>query len=192
MATATSRMFLPLMFSDRTGSIYGSEFAELYDRMYLCVHRTRRDSDGGGATQYGIFNTAVTPFNAPVATLEFGTAAGDTVGTVTFSGSGGSTRTHAMSSFLTIVGGPRHRQFTASDAKVYTWGWRTNTQDSLEEWTCVNSDGETGAWYALCVPGEVYESSSGCAFGVEELYSHLAVEFLATLLIMRHIASLDA
>jgi hypothetical protein len=26
-----------------------------------------------------------------------------------------------------------------------------------------------------CVPGEVYESSSGCAFGVEELFQHLAV-----------------
>ena len=104
---ATSRMFLPLMFPDRTGSIYGSEFSELYDRMYLCVHRIRRDSDGGGATQYGIFNTAVTPFNAPVATLEFvGVGTGDeTIGTVTFSGPGGSTRTHTMSSFLTIVGG---------------------------------------------------------------------------------------
>lgn len=63
------------------------------------------------------------------------------------------------------------------------------------------------------VPGEVYETSSGCAFGVEELYPHLAVgkqargqiplarvvslndvtlsEFLATLLIMRYIASRD-
>jgi hypothetical protein len=98
-------MFLPLMFPDRTGSIYGSEFAELYDRMYLCVHRTRRESDGIAA-QYGIFNTAVTPFNAPVATLEFLVGTGDeTIGTVTFSGPGDSTRTHAMNSFLTIVGG---------------------------------------------------------------------------------------
>ena len=98
---ATSQMFLPLMFPDRTGSIYGSEFIELYDRMYLCVHRTRRDSDG--ATQYGIYNTAVTPFNSPVATLEFST--GDAIGTVTFNGPGGSIRTYVMSSFLTIVGG---------------------------------------------------------------------------------------
>lgn len=180
-------MFLPLMFSDRTGSPFSSEFTELYDRMSLCVRRTRRDRDG--ATQYAIYDFFVTPFEAPIATLDYG--AGGALGTVTFIGSGSSARTHEMSSFLTVVGGPRHRKFTASDAKEYTWGWRTNTQDSLEEWTCVNSDGDSVAWYALCVPGEVYESSSGCTFGVEELYSHLAVEFLATLLIMRYIATLD-
>lgn len=76
----------------------------------------------------------------------------------------------------------------------------------------MNSNGNTVAWYALGVPGEVYEASSGCAFGVEEPYPHLAVgkrrgpiplskrcslivvivsEFLATLLIMRYIAALD-
>jgi hypothetical protein len=179
-------MFLPLMFPDRTGSIYGSEFAELYDRMYLCVRRMRRDSDG--TTQYGIYDNLMQS-NSPVATLEFST--GETIGTVTFNGPGGSVRTRAMSSFLTIVGGPRHRKFTASDANEYTWGWRTNTQDSLEEWTCVNSGGETVAWYTTCLPGEVYESSSGCAFGVEELFQHLTVEFLASLLIMRHIATLN-
>lgn len=42
-------------------------------------------------------------------------------------------------------------------------------------WQCVNSNGDTVAWYALGVPGEVYESSSGRAFGVEELYLHLTV-----------------
>jgi hypothetical protein len=97
---ATSRMFLPLMFPDRTGSIYGSEFAELYDRMYLCVRRMRRDSDG--TTQYGIYDNLMQS-NSPVATLEFST--GETIGTVTFNGPGGSVRTRAMSSFLTIVGG---------------------------------------------------------------------------------------
>ncbi|KAI9455241.1 hypothetical protein BJY52DRAFT_656577 [Lactarius psammicola] len=184
---ATSRMFLPLMLSDRTGSVFGSEFTELYGRMYLCVRRTCRDSDG--ATQYGIYNTPVTPFNSPTATLNYG--AGGALGTVTFTGPGGSARTHTMSSFLTVVGGPRHRKFTGSDGNEYIWGWRTNTQDSLEEWTCVKSNGDTVAWYALGVPGEVYETASGCAFGVEEPYQHLAVEFLATLLIMRYIATLE-
>lgn len=94
-------MFLPLMFSDRTGSLFGSEFSELYDRMYLCVRRTRNDSDG--AAQYGIYNSFVTQFNAPVATFDYG--AGGALGTVTFNGADGSTRTHAMSSFLTEVGG---------------------------------------------------------------------------------------
>ena len=102
--TPTSRMFLPLMFPDRTGSIYGSEFAELYDRMYLCVRRMRRDSDG--TAQYGIYNNLTASSNSPVATLEFNATTGDTtIGTVTFNGPGSTVRTHAMSSFLTIVGG---------------------------------------------------------------------------------------
>lgn len=88
------------MFSDRTGSIFGSEFTDLYDRMSLGVRRTRHDSDG--ATQYGIYNT-MSPYSTPVATLDYG--AGGTLGTVTFNGTDGSVRTHAMSSFLTEVGG---------------------------------------------------------------------------------------
>ncbi|KAI9437450.1 hypothetical protein H4582DRAFT_1815566 [Lactarius indigo] len=192
-------MFLPLMFPDRTGSVFGSEFSELYDRMYLCVCRTRRDSDG--AAQYGIYNAPVTPFNSPVATLDYGP--GGALGTVTCRRCLSCVPHHAYcqlcdcadASFFSAksraVLVPVHRKFTASDEKEYIWGWRTNTQDSLEEWTCVNSNGETVAWYALGVPGEVYETSSGCAFGVEEQYPHLAVEFLASLLIMRYIATLN-
>jgi len=172
------------MFADATGSLFGSEFPELYDRMYLCVRPVRHDSDEDTTKHFGIFdNKFVQQYSAPVATLDYGAP-----GTVTFNRPDGSARTHAMSSFLTEVGGTRRRKFTASDEKEYTWGWRTNPQDSLEEWTCVDSNGVTVAWYALGVPGEVYESSSGRAFGVEELYKHLAVEFLATLLIMRYIS----
>ena len=99
-AMAITRMFIPLMYSDSTGSLFGSEFAELYRRApaNLDVRRTRHDSDG--ATQYGIYTTFVT---APAATLDYG--AGGVLGTVTFNGPDGSSRTHAMSSFLTEVGG---------------------------------------------------------------------------------------
>jgi len=96
-------MTVPLIFADKTGSLFGSEFSDVYDRMYLCVSRTRRDTDG--AAQYSIYNTSVAPSNTPVAALEYG--AGGALGTVTFNlkGRGGRERTHAMSAFLTIVGG---------------------------------------------------------------------------------------
>lgn len=95
-------MFLPLMLSDKTGSLFGSEFTELYGRLSMCVRRTRRDPDG--ATQCGIYDYKFAlPFTAPVATLDYG--AGGALGTVTFNAPGGTPRTHAMSSFLTEVGG---------------------------------------------------------------------------------------
>jgi hypothetical protein len=80
---------------------------------------------------------------------------------------------------------PRHRKFTASDGREYSWSWRTSTQEDLE-WSvsitctssserclnslgdlqCVNANGHTVAWYAV---------SSGHMFGVEEPYPHLAI-----------------
>jgi hypothetical protein len=99
-AMEITRMFIPLMYTDSTGSLFGSEFVELYRRMpaFLDVRRTRRDSDG--ATQYRIYTTLV---KSPVATFDYG--AGGVLGTVTFNGPDGSVRTHAISSFLTKVGG---------------------------------------------------------------------------------------
>jgi len=52
---------------------------------------------------------------------------------------------------------------------------------------CVNSNGETVAWYALGHPGEDYRfsSESGCSFGVEEPYPHLVVGKLSAVAVIR-------
>jgi len=175
---------LPYMLEDRSGSLSGSEFVDLYDRMHLRVRCTRRDPDG--ASQYGVYNMFSTQCDIAVATLEYGAAGA--LGNITIVGPGGMPRTHAMAAFLVEVGGPRHRKFIASDGKEYSWSWRTNAREGLE-WSCVNASGHTVAWYVLKIPGEQYTNSSGCMFGVEEPFPHLAVDFLATLLIMRHISA---
>ncbi|KAF8467991.1 hypothetical protein DFH94DRAFT_638665 [Russula ochroleuca] len=166
---------IPFMLNDRTGSLSGSEFVDLYDRIYLRVCCTHRDSNG--ASEYGMYNMLARHHEIPVATFQYG--AGGALGNITFISSEGSMRTQAMAAFLVEVGGPRHRKFTASDGREYSWSWRTSTQEDLE-WSCVNANGHTVAWYAV---------SSGHMFGVEEPYPHLAIDFLATLMIMRHIAA---
>jgi len=88
------------MLEDRSGSLSGSEFVDLYDRMYLRVCCTRRDADG--ASQYGVFNMFSTP-DIPVVTLEYGAAGA--LGNVTTIGPGGSSLTQTMAAFLVEIGG---------------------------------------------------------------------------------------
>ena len=52
---------------------------------------------------------------------------------------------------------------------------------------CTNSSGYVVATYNLKPPGEPAYRSSGNALTVYEAYSHLAIELLASLTIMRHV-----
>lgn len=92
---------IPFMLEDRSGSLSGSEFVDLYDRMHLRVRCTRRDADG--ASQYGVYNIFSTLPDIPVATLEYGAAGA--LGNVTTIGPGGSSQTQNMAAFLVEIGG---------------------------------------------------------------------------------------
>lgn len=94
-------MGLPFMLEDRSGSLSGSEFVDLHDRMYLSLRCRRRDPNG--ASQYEIYNMRSKQYNFPVATLEYGV--GGALGSVTLIGAGGMSRTHTMGTFLAEVGG---------------------------------------------------------------------------------------
>lgn len=89
------------MLEDRSGSLAGSEFVDLYDRMHLEVRCTRRGADG--ARSYGVFNMFSTLPDTPVVTLEYGAAGA--LGNVTTIGPGGSPRTQTMAAFLVEIGG---------------------------------------------------------------------------------------
>jgi len=167
---------VPFMLHDRTGSLSGSSFNDVHDRISLHVRCTHRDPDG--TSRYGVYDVRVS-FDIPVATFDYG--AGGTLGNITTFGSGNSLRTQAIDAFLVEVGGPRHRRFTAPDGHKYSWSWRTSDDRELE-WSCVNASGQNVAWYAI-------SSESGRFFGVEESYSYLVVDLLATLMIMRHIVA---
>lgn len=89
------------MLNDRTGSLSGSEFVDLYDRIYLRVCCTHRDPNG--ASHYGMYNMLARHHEIPVVTFEYG--AGGALGNITFISSEGSMRTQAMAAFLVEVGG---------------------------------------------------------------------------------------
>jgi hypothetical protein len=97
------------MLEDKSGSLSGSSFVDLYERMCLLLRCTRRDPDG--ASQYRVYDvTFEQPILAPEATqflpeatLEYGAAGA--LGNITIIEPGGSSRTQTMSSFLVEVGG---------------------------------------------------------------------------------------
>jgi hypothetical protein len=92
---------IPFMLNDRTGSLLGSEFVDLYDRIYLRVRCTHLDPDG--ASVYGVYNMLSRHHEIPVATFQYG--AGGALGDITITGSGGSLRTHTIAAYLVEVGG---------------------------------------------------------------------------------------
>jgi hypothetical protein len=96
-----ARMGLPFMLEDKSGSLSGSDFVDLHDRMYLSLRSRRRDRSG--ASQCDIFNMRSKQFNYPAATLEYGM--GGVLGSITLIGPGGMPRTHTMDTFLAQVGG---------------------------------------------------------------------------------------
>jgi len=92
---------IPFMLYDKTGSLLGSDFVDLYDRMNLRVFCRRRDPDG--AALYEMYNMLSRHHDIPVAFFEYGAAGA--LGDISLIGPGGSLRTQTMTAFLVEVGG---------------------------------------------------------------------------------------
>ncbi|KAF4575490.1 hypothetical protein EYR36_006850 [Pleurotus pulmonarius] len=178
---------LSYFLEDMTGKLTGSEFVDIYGRMRLTFRRTTFDTTRAA---YMIFNTTSSPSYSsphattkPLAALDFGP--NNTLGTINFPPN----VCIPMQKYLTKTssGSSKSRRFRASDGQEYCWTYRGQMD---QEWACTNSSGHVVAYYSLKPHGEPeYAGSSGCSLTVEEAYPHLAPEFLASLLIMRHIAA---
>ncbi|KAF9456047.1 hypothetical protein BDZ94DRAFT_1178601 [Collybia nuda] len=169
---------------DKSGSLSGSEFVDLNDRMRLSYRCTAREETH---TAYMIYNTT-NGYGAsrPLLALEFGPH--NKLGTITF-GVDSSMDMRKYLSKISSLRSSKSRKFIASDNQEYRWGWRVKDD---QEWTCTNSHGCLIAYYNLKTPGEPeYVDSSGCMLTVEQQYGHLAPEMLASLMIMRHISAYD-
>jgi len=92
---------IPFMLHDKTGSLLGSDFVDLYDRMNLRVFCRRRDPDG--TALYEVYNMLSRHQDIPVASFEYGVAG--VLGNISLIGPGGSIRTQTMAAFLVEVGG---------------------------------------------------------------------------------------
>ncbi|KIK57920.1 hypothetical protein GYMLUDRAFT_45732 [Collybiopsis luxurians FD-317 M1] len=174
---------MPLFLEDKTGKLTGSEFVDIHDRLSLTYRRsTERNSSH---TAYMIYNTSAHIPNSTYAqaliALDFGP--GHALGTISFS----SHRCIPMKNYL--VRQSTHRQtykFIGPDSQEYVWSWRSQAN---QEWTCTNSSGYLVAYYSLKIAGEPhYQGSSGCSLTIDESFGHLAPEFLASLMILRHIS----
>ncbi|KAI0026988.1 hypothetical protein K488DRAFT_63433 [Vararia minispora EC-137] len=171
----------PLYLEDMTGALTGSDFVDIHDRMRLSVRCTLRDAF---RTVYMIYGGYAGGNSArvvePAAVLDYGPS--NALGTVTI----GAGQPMPMGTYLAKVSrfGRSARRFVAADGQAYVWKWRA---EAGAEWSCTSAAGAAVADYSLRTPGESYARSSGCVLTVEEAYQHLAAEFLASLLIMRHI-----
>lgn len=83
------------------------------------------------------------------------------------------------------------RQFQASDGEIYRWSFRNLGHDV--EWTCINMGrNEIVAHYDLKSEFEPPYSTSGNVLIIYELWTDLAIEFVASLIMMRHLLTIGA
>ncbi|KAJ7196349.1 hypothetical protein GGX14DRAFT_537128 [Mycena pura] len=199
---SATRYGLPYMLEDTTGSLSGSEFVDIHERMHFAVRCTLRDAR---QTVYMIYNMGPAPLqravHLPLAGLTFG--ADNALGTISFAGVPMPMRNYlfkppqrvpslAVSPAILlrcIASGSssshKVRRFVASDGQTYQWARRTQPN---QEWTCTNSNALIVASYSLKTAGEPeYNRSSGCILELAEECGNLAPDILASLWIMRHI-----
>ncbi|CDO69462.1 hypothetical protein BN946_scf184817.g22 [Trametes cinnabarina] len=85
-----------------------------------------------------------------------------------------------------MFAGPLSRKFTASNGEDYRWLHRGVKE---HEWTCVDSRDYVVAHYTLKPPDQPSYNTSGNILTIYEPWVHIATEILASLTIMRHLAS---
>jgi hypothetical protein len=185
---------LPFILEDRTGQLTGSDFDDIYDRMFLRVARQprtpstviiykmgRRSSSRRDSLPHQ-HQSPFHPHSSPSARLEYGPQ--DSLGYVSFQ-QGAQMPMHRYLRKTSIFGGSLSRKFTASDGREYRWSYQSVPE---QEWSCVANEGFVVAHYDLKPPNTRAYDVSGNVLTVYEPFAHLVVELLASLTIMRHIA----
>jgi hypothetical protein len=181
---------LPYSLEDRTG-LQNSDFDDIYDRIFLRVARLPQQNKSLVTMIYNMRQRASRhrdslPFRQnPSVILEFGLD--ESLGNISFQ-LANANNTVPMSRYLrktALFGGSLSRKFTASDGHEYRWSHK-NVQG--QEWSCVNAENCLVAHYDLKPPDIRAYGTSGNTLTVYEAFSHLTIELLASLTIMRHIA----
>jgi len=185
-----TRAPLPYTLEDRTG-LQNSDFDDIYDRMFLRVARLPQQGKSLLTMIYNMGQRASRhrdslPFrHNPSVILEFGLD--ESLGNISFKRPDASA-TIPMSRYLrktSLFGGSLSRKFTASDGREYRWSYRTVEG---QEWSCLTAENGLVAHYDLIPPDMRAYGTSGHTLTIDEAFSHLAIELLASLTIMRHIA----
>ncbi|KAI0056655.1 hypothetical protein BV25DRAFT_1549199 [Artomyces pyxidatus] len=178
-------------FEDRTGLVTGSDFDEVYDRMFLRVSATPQRTQNAGLMVYDMGQRSTSQgdrdrrhfYREPAIVLDFGPRGA--LGTVHFTKGAVSVPMQQYLRKASLFGGSLFRKFKATDGKEYQWSHRIVAG---YEWSCLNSENYVIAQYNLKSPDRPAYGTSGNVLTVYEGYVHLSVEILASLTIMRHIA----
>ncbi|KIM42626.1 hypothetical protein M413DRAFT_444320 [Hebeloma cylindrosporum] len=179
---------LPLTLEDRTSSITNTDFDDMYDRVFFHVER----QPGRTTTKIYEMNIRASRHRStlplgrdPIIHLDF--QEDESLGTVSFfkppfTGSIPMARYLKKTSFF---GTSLSRKFMGSDGREYKWGYRTFTG---QEWSCTTMDNILVAHYDLKHPNIRTYDVSGNNLIIYEAFAHMCAEFVASFLIMRHIA----
>ncbi|KAH9887657.1 hypothetical protein C8Q73DRAFT_794661 [Cubamyces lactineus] len=185
---------LPYFLEDRTGQHTGTDLDEIYDRLFLHVARAppnqTRDPSGLTLLMYDTGRRSSSRRHSrpsvrePSVILDFG--ANGALGTISFPGSSVSL---PMSQYLrktSMFAGSLSRKFTGSNGEDYRWIYRGVKE---HEWLCVDSRDYVVAQYTLKPPEKPAYNTSGNILTIDEPFAHLALEIVAALTIMRHLAA---
>lgn len=177
---------LPYSFEDRTGSNTDTDFDDIYDRMFFHVKRQP------GCSTTHIYEMPIRasrhrsslPLNRePSAILDF--LPDESLGSLTFAGK---TTTIPMSRYLrktSLFGTSLVRIFVGSDGKEYKWSYQAS---GGRPWSCTTAENYLVAHYDLKPPNVRVFDVSGNTLTVYEPFAHVALEIIASLIIMRHLA----
>ncbi|KAJ7124430.1 hypothetical protein C8R44DRAFT_619743 [Mycena epipterygia] len=181
---------LPYILEDRTGAHTASDFDDIYDRLFYHVATVPQRSGSSAIMIYSMNRRASRhrdsqPFHhTPAAMLEF--LPDGSLGNASFMQPAG-TLTIPMVRYLrktSMFGRSLSRKFMCSDGHEYKW---VNRSVEGQEWTCTTADNYLIAHYDL-KPADVRAYGvSGNTLTIYEAFSHLTLELLASLTIMRHI-----
>ncbi|KZT23224.1 hypothetical protein NEOLEDRAFT_1069911 [Neolentinus lepideus HHB14362 ss-1] len=181
---------LPYILEDRNGSLTATDFDDIYDRVFLRVAQAPQRSQHALSVIYDMGRRSASSraddyrhfrYN-PSVVMQFGLDG--SLGTVTFMNPAVSMPMGKYLRRASFLGGSLSRKFMATDGQEYKWG---NRIVEGQEWTCVSADNILVAHYNLKPPRKHAYGSSGNILTIYEEYSHLAMEILASLTIMRHI-----
>ncbi|KAL4061665.1 hypothetical protein V8B97DRAFT_1850855, partial [Scleroderma yunnanense] len=168
---------MPYTFEDRTGDVKGTDFDDIYDRMFLRV--TPYLGRANTLALYVMGRRSTRHKDArhlerqPSILLEFGEAHLG-LGTIHFTQST-SPLSIPMNNYLRktmFFGGSLSRKFRASDGREYRWQYQSVDG---HEWTCLSEEGYIVAHYDLRPPNIAVYGVSGNTFTVHEAYSSLCV-----------------
>jgi len=182
---------LPYILEDRSGIYNDSDFDDIYDRLFLRIAESSHDAETSVLMIYDMGRRSSRRRDSrhfdrhPAVVLEFGT--NGTPGNIHFM-EPPAAFTIPMYQYLrktTIFGSSLFRRFKGSDGREYRWNYRSTEG---QEWSCVTGANNLVAHYNLKRPDVPAFYVSGNVLTIHESYSHLAMELLASLTIMRHIA----